>query len=426
MADTIFAVSSGPPPAAIAIIRISGPEAGNALSALAGELPKARTAALRWLRASDDSVPLDHALILWFPGPATVTGEDLAELHCHGGRAVIAALLSALDAMPGLRPALPGEFTRRAFENGRLDLSEAEGLADLLQAETETQRRAALAMTEGHFSRKVSQWQAELLRLSAMTEAALDFSDEDDVPDAGIESIIRKDIAALVTAIAKELARPTAERLRDGIRVVLAGPPNAGKSTLLNALVQREAAIVSDIAGTTRDRIDVPAAIGGVAFLFTDTAGLRDETDDRIEAVGIDRARHAMADADIILWLGDASELPRPDAIQLAPQSDIIAQDRPGLLLSARTGEGMNMLTDMLLERAATMLPRDGDYALGERQRKAVATLHAALSQATEQNDMLLVAEQLRLGRAAVDALTGRASTDDMLDALFGTFCIGK
>lgn len=425
--DTIFALSSGAPPAGIAVIRVSGPDAGPALIALAGRLPTPRRATLALLRDPADGGPLDRALLLWMPGPATVTGEDLAELHCHGGRAVVAAVEAALASFPGLRPAIAGEFTRRAFDNGRMDLNAVEGLADLLAAETQSQRRAALLMAEGHFSRRIDAWRADLLTLSAMAEAALDFSDEDDVPDESIGQHIQDGIGRLAEEVATILAAPTADRLRDGIRVVLAGPPNAGKSTLLNALVGRDAAIVSDIAGTTRDRIEVPAAIDGVAYLFTDTAGLRDDSGDAIEAIGIDRARAAVAAADIILWLGDADNLPRPDALLIAAQSDRwTGRDRPGLLLSARTGEGMPALFDALADRAASLLPAPGDYALHRRQQRSVADLLHHLQSTSAASDLLIVAEELRLARAAIDALTGRAGTEDMLDRLFSGFCIGK
>lgn len=424
--DSIFALSSGAPPAGIGVIRVSGPQARPALLALAGRVPTARQASLALLRDPQDAMPLDRALILWLPGPATVTGEDMVELHCHGGRAVIAAVEAALGAMPGLRRAEPGEFTRRAFDHGRLDLNAVEGLSDLLAAETQSQRRAALLMVEGHFSRRIDQWRRALLDLSAMAEAALDFSDEDDVPDAAIEARIGDGIAALAADVGALLDAPSAERLRDGVRVVLAGPPNAGKSTLLNALVGREAAIVSDIAGTTRDRIEVPAAIGGVAFLFTDTAGLREETGDAIEAIGIDRARAALDAADIILWLGEPDALPRADAILVAAQSDRVADDRPGLALSARTGEGMAALVALLQQRARALLPGEGDYALHRRQRDLVGQLLDRLHAAGAVRDLLVTAEELRLGRSVLDSLTGQAGTEDMLDRLFSGFCIGK
>ena len=428
VSDSIFALSSGAPPAGIGVIRISGPQAGAALEALAGFVPDARTARLALLRDPRDGSPLDRALILWFPGPGTVTGEDLAELHCHGGRAVIAAVEEALASQPGLRRADPGEFTRRAFTHGKMDLNAVEGLADLLAAETQQQRRAALLMAEGHFSRRIDRWSHRLLQLSAMTEAVLDFSDEDDVPDMGMEAEVRAGILLLAQDVAEILAAPAAERLRDGVRVVLAGPPNAGKSTLLNRLVGRDAAIVSDIAGTTRDRIEVPASLGGVAFLFTDTAGLREEAGDAIEAIGMDRARLALDAADIILWLGEEEESPRADALLIAAQCDRHPHDaqRAGLRLSARTGEGMDALVALLLDRAATLLPGEGDYALHQRQRSGAERLHAHLLSAARTRDSLITAEELRQARAAIDALTGQASTEDMLDRLFAGFCIGK
>ena len=425
MADTIFALSSGAPPAGIGVIRISGSAAAAALQGLAGHLPEPRRAQLALLKDPRNGAPLDRALVLWFPGPGTATGEDLAELHCHGGRAVVAGLEDALRSFEGVRQAQPGEFTRRAFMNGRMDLNEVEGLADLLAAETQQQRRAALLMSEGHFSHRLEQWQRSLLDLSAMAEAALDFSDEDDVPEHGAEERIGSGIATLIEEVRSALSAPSAERLRDGIRVVLAGPPNAGKSTLLNALVGREAAIVSDVAGTTRDRIEVPAALGGTAFLFTDTAGLREATSDVIEAIGIDRARAALDSADIILWLGDPDEAPRADAIIVGAQCDRHAVTN-GLPISAVTGEGMDTLIALLLERAAALLPGASEYALHERQREGVALLLGHLENALPQADLLIVAEELRHARAAIDALTGRASTEHMLDRLFAGFCIGK
>lgn len=425
MIDTIFALSSGAPPAGIAVIRISGPRAGAALDILAGSRPSPRRATLQLLCDPADGMALDRALILWLPGPNSATGDDLAELHCHGGRAVVAAVQAALGRIAGLRAAEPGEFTRRAFDNGRLDLNAVAGLSDLLAAETDQQRRAALSMAEGHFSRRIESWRVTLLRLSAMTEAALDFADEDDVPDADIEMQIGDAIASLAQDVSRDLEAPSAERLRDGIRVVLAGPPNAGKSTLLNALVGWDAAIVSNIAGTTRDRIEVPAAIGGVPFLFTDTAGLREDSDDQIEAIGIDRARAAMATADILLWLGAAADMPDDDALLIAPQCDRHSRSA-GLAVSALTGENMPELVQLLLAKAQMLLPREGDYALQARQRDGVAQVAGYLGAAADTTDMLIVAEELRGARRAIDRLTGRAGTEDMLDTLFSGFCIGK
>lgn len=425
MSDTIYALSSGAPPAAIAILRVSGPRAADALRALAGMLPEPRRATLAFLRDVNGE-PLDRALLLWMPGPNSVTGEDLAEFHCHGGRAVVSAIEEALGALPLMRRAEPGEFTRRAFVNGRMDLNAVEGLADLLAAETQGQRRAALMMAEGHFSRRIDHWRERLLTASAMVEAALDFSDEDDVPALDIEERIAADLRALAAEIETILTAPSAERLRDGIRVVIAGPPNAGKSTLLNALAGRDAAIVSDIAGTTRDRIEVPTAIGGIAFLLTDTAGLREQGADTVERIGMERARAAMEAADILLWLGEPADMPK-DALLIAAQSDRADfGSRAGLTLSAVTGEGMDRLHHELQQRAAALLPADGAHALHARQRDAVGRLHEHVQEAARIPDLLIAAEELRAARAAIDALTGRAGTEDMLDRLFAGFCIGK
>ena len=287
------------------MIRISGPGAGGALQALAGKLPAPRRAVAATLRNAAGEV-LDHALVLWLPGPATATGEDMAELHCHGGRAVIAAVETALAALPlsgpKLRRATSGEFTRRAFANGKIDLAEAEGLADLLSAETELQRMSAMALAGGAFSREVEGWRGQLLDCSAALEAVLDFADEDDA--ASLPADFAAKLDKVEGEIADWLSRPRAEILREGFRVVLAGPPNSGKSTLFNALVESEAAITAPIAGTTRDVLTQTVAIDGVPFRFADTAGLRGESGDAIEAIGIERARAAMDDADLVLWLG--------------------------------------------------------------------------------------------------------------------------
>lgn len=431
--DTIFALSSGAPPAAIAIVRISGPEACPALALLCGNrnggLPSPRRATVRVLSDPSDGTELDRALVLWFPGPDTATGEDLAELHLHGGRSVIRAVEVALARMPGLRLAEPGEFTRRAFLNGRIDLAEAEGLSDLLLAETEAQRVAALRMASGHLSRQVEAWRQEVLRLSALVEAALDFSDEDDVPMHGTDTA-RVGIDALAAQIGTALARPRAERLRDGVRVVLAGPPNSGKSTLLNALVQREAAIVSEIAGTTRDLIEASVALGGVPFVLTDTAGLRTEGADVIEAIGIDRARDAMAGADIVLWLGPEGE-GGARAWEIEAQIDRADVSRetkvqPRHRISAHTGAGIDALVADMVDAARGLLPGPGEMALNERQHRLISACGEALVLAGTEADLLLRAESLRLARLALDQLLGRTHVEDMLDALFGAFCIGK
>lgn len=296
--DTIFALSSGAPPAGIAVIRISGPGASLALQTLCGRVPSPRRASRAWLK-DVDGTPLDDGLVLHFPGPATATGEDLAELHLHGGRAVVAAVERALFGIPGLRRAAPGEFTRRAFANGRIDLAEAEGLADLLTAETELQRRTALANAGGVLSRKVEGWRENLLALSAQVEALLDFDEEDDV-DSALSAQVMQRAAGLSTDLAQALAAPAAEPLREGFRVALAGPPNTGKSTLFNALLESDAAITAPIAGTTRDVLVHPVAIGGVPFSLVDMAGLRDDSSDVIEAAGIARAEAEICRADLV------------------------------------------------------------------------------------------------------------------------------
>lgn len=426
--DTIFALSSGAPPAAIAVVRISGPKALEAVKRLSGTLPAPRRAALRSLADPHDGSLLDQALVLIFPGPATATGEDLAELHLHGGRAVVRGVESALGAIPGLRKAEAGEFTRRAFANGRIDLNEAEGLADLLSAETEWQRRSAAAMAGGAFSRAVEGWRETLLRLAAMLEAELDFSDEGDVEDQDY-SQISNGCSELHDAIAGHLKLPAVEKLRDGLRVVLAGPPNSGKSTLLNALVAREAAIVSDIAGTTRDLIEVPVALEGTPFLFTDTAGLRDDSGDAIEAIGMERANRAIADADILLWLGPEGQGPKHSKlIEIEAKADIDdhVHKTEALTVSAKTGAGMEQLVQQLVAIGRDMLPPPDAFALNQRQRHLLRDTALFLSHASKAEDPLIMAEELRQARLALDALTGRASTEDMLDALFGRFCIGK
>ncbi len=432
MTDTIFALSSGPPPAGIAVIRISGAQAGPALIALTGKLPTSRRAVLVTLTDPADGTLLDRTMVLWLPGPGTATGEDSAELHLHGGRAVVTAVETALGRLPGLRRAEPGEFTRRAFSNGRIDLAEAEGLADLLTAETELQRRSALAMADGVLSRQADAWRTSLLTLSARLEAVLDFSDEDDV---GVgEGLLPEGLAANVAALASDieqwLARPRAEPLRDGFRVVLAGPPNTGKSTLFNALVEHEAAITAAEPGTTRDVLTHSVAIDGVPFTFVDTAGLRDDHASEIERIGIARARAAAANADLILWLGPEGEGPQGQPLwEVAAQSD--RPDAPhksaaASRLSAHTGEGMATFQSGLLSHARNALPAPGAVALNRRQHALLANVAAALADTQVQRDPLLVAEDLRLARVALDALVGRAGTEDMLDALFGRFCIGK
>ena len=426
------------PPAAIAVVRISGPAAGPALQALAGRLPAPRRASLAELKDAAGA-PLDRALLLWFPGPATATGEDLAELHLHGGRAVVAAVEAALGALPGLRRAAPGEFTRRAFLNGRIDLAEAEGLADLLAAETESQRVQALGMASGHVSRAVAGWQERLLALMAGAEAELNFADEDDVDvyDGATRRLV-DGMADLAAELGDWVAGPAAGGVAEGPSGGIAGPPKAGKSTLINALAQRELAIVSPVAGTTRDVIETPLALDGIAMRFSDTAGIRTESADDVEAIGIGRAKAAVEAADILLWLGPPAEAPaHPRRLLIAAQAARrrgaaaagAQAARCDLILSAATGEGMDRLHAAIVEMARVLLPREGEAALRQRQRAALAEAKDWLSieaGTREAEDMILIAERLRLAATALDRITGRAGVEDMLDALFGRFCIGK
>lgn len=422
--DTIFALSSGAPPAGIAVVRVSGPQAAAALTALSGALPQPRRAVSRTLRNAGGDT-LDRALVLWLPGPGTATGEDVAELHLHGGRAVVRAVEVALAALPGVRQAQPGEFTRRAFANGRIDLAEAEGLADLLSAETELQRRAAMASAGGALSRRVEAWRDRVLILSAQVEAVLDFGDEDDV--GGLDPAFGRGVATLAEDLAAWLARPRAELLREGYRVVLAGPPNAGKSSLFNALIESEAAITAPTEGTTRDVLERGVALAGVPFTFVDTAGLREQTPDVIEAIGIARAEAELARADLVLWLGPEGQGP-DGAWEIAAKADLTGEAKvnPRHRVSATTGEGVDALRRDLVAHARAAMPHPGEVALNTRQHALLAEAHDALAAFRTGEDPLLTAEKLRLARLSFDRLIGRASTEDMLDALFGRFCIGK
>ena len=425
MSDTIFALSSGAPPAAIAVVRVSGPHASTAMVALLGKALGPRHASFAVVRDANRAV-IDQALALWLPAPHSATGEDTLELHCHGGRAVIGAVEAALAAITGLRAATPGEFTRRAFVNGKIDLAEAEGLADLLSAETELQRQSAMAMAGGAFSRQVDHWREVLLKQSAALEAVLDFCDEDDV--AVLPTAFTMRLAVLETELAQWLARPRAEHLREGFRVVVAGPPNAGKSTLFNVLVGAEAAIATPIPGTTRDVLTRPVAYAGVPFLFADTAGLHDSVEDEIEAIGIERALEALDRADLVLWLGPQGAGPE-GAWEIAAQIDRSGsptKHQPRHRISAKTGDGIAELRGDLIATARAALPGPGDAALNERQHMHLRHAQRALAAARHEYDPLLVAEALRTARLSFDALLGRTTTEDMLDTLFGRFCIGK
>ena len=423
--DTIFALSSGRPPAAVSVIRISGSRAHEAGARIAGSLPEARTAAVRELRHPVSGELLDEALVLRFHSPRSATGEDILEFQCHGGRAVVDGLLEALASLDGLRAAEPGEFTRRAFENGRIDLTEAEGLADLIEAETESQRKAALALAEGGLRQQVGRWQERLLALSAEVERAIDYDEDDESADAAVVH----DCRALARELREWLERPRAEPLKDGLRVVVAGPPNAGKSSLLNAIAGEYRAIVTDVPGTTRDHIEVPLALSGVPILLTDTAGLR-ESSDAVESIGVARAAALIEAADVVVWLGDAQEAPQHRRlIRVHAKSDVPGRGEApagSVAVSSCTGEGLKPLLERIAELARTLLPSEGAIALNRRQAAHVGEAADALDRTSASPELVLIAEGLRQARNAFDRLTGRAGVEDVLDALFGRFCLGK
>jgi tRNA modification GTPase len=419
--DTIVALSSGRPPAAIAVVRTSGPAALKAAERVAGNLPKIRHAALRQLIDPRDNSLIDESVVLRFDAPNSSTGENIVEYQCHGGRATVDALIAALLAMPGIRMAEPGEFTRRALANGRIDLTEAEGLSDLLMAETELQRRSAIARAGGGLRKRLDGWRDGLLAVAAQAEVAIDYADEDDgspAPD------LRRSIEQLAADMATLVSAPRVEPLRDGIRVVVAGPPNAGKSSLVNALAQSEKAIVTHIAGTTRDVIEVPIAIDGIPFVLVDTAGLRD-SDDVVEAIGVGRARDEVGRADLLLWLGHDEPPAHEGLIRIAAKADLESGGQ-GLPISVVSGLGLTDLTRTLVERASRLLPKADELALDRRQHGLLVEAQDALKRGAKLDDPVLVAEELRNARLAIDRISGRAGVEDLLDALFGRFCLGK
>jgi tRNA modification GTPase len=452
--DTIFALSSGRPPAAIAVVRISGPRAGDALKALTGKLPEPRKAALARVRDPQSGEIIDEALALWFPGPNSETGEDIAELQLHGGRAVIAAVLGALGRIEGLRPAEAGEFTRRAFENGRLDLTAVEGLADLIGAETEAQRRQAYAHLKGLLGERAETWRARLIEALALVEARIDFSDEADVPEDLVEpalTIVRE----LRNEIAQALAGATrGERLRDGLVVAIAGPPNAGKSTLLNRIAKREVAIVSPVPGTTRDVIEVHLDLDGYPVTLLDTAGIRDSADP-VEQEGVRRARQRAAEADLVLWVEDAKDTDarsRTTAV-LAPKMtdgttwlvrnkiDLLSSGKRnelktefgssdiGVCLSATTGLGLAEFLDRLTRYAQSYFGPESALLARERHRKALVLTQNALDRLLAETGQIqeeVMAEELRLAAQSLGRLTGSVNVEDVLDVIFRDFCIGK
>ncbi len=431
--DTIFAPASGFGRAAVSVIRLSGPGCRRVLEALGGSLPEPRRLSLRLLRDPETREVLDQALVAWFPGPGSFTGEDQAELHVHGGLATRTAILRALGTVEGCRAAEPGEFTRRAFVHGRMDLSRVEGLADLIDAETEAQRRQALRQLEGSLGTLVEGWRETLLQALALVEASLDFSDESDVPE-DLEAEVIGLAAGVRRSIAEVLLRPGGERVREGFVVVLAGSPNAGKSTLLNAIARREVAIVSPVAGTTRDAIEVRCDLNGLPVIFVDTAGLR-ESADPVEQEGVARARARAEAADLVLWLipPDEPEGPTPagqSRVRVATKADLgRASDGVDIAISARTGAGLSELLERVAGEAAKLGGHDA-VITRERHRSALARAEASLDRALRlfknQATLELAAEELRLAARAVGEVTGRVDVEDVLDRLFSSFCIGK
>lgn len=436
-AATIASVSTPPGTSGVAVIRVSGDRAAAVSHDLAGRLPAPRRATLVTLKDQAGEA-LDRALVLWFPAPHSFTGEDVLELHVHGGRAVVAAVLSAVLAIPGTRPAEAGEFTRRAFENGRLDLAEVEGLGDLLQAETQAQRRQAYGLFSGRLTSEADRLQGLLLPILAQVEATIDFPDEGDVTSAALVAA-RGNLSQLAEEAAALLAgAERAERVRDGVTVAITGPPNAGKSTLLNALARREVAIVSPQAGTTRDSLEVHLDLGGAAVVLVDTAGLR-ETSDPVEAEGIRRTRQRMAGADLTLWLAaDAAAIgaaPEPAAGSMWLVQTQVDKAGPALpqathRVSAVTGEGMASLVEALARFAAERTGGEPAIIVHERHRIIFEEFAAALQGALETRDWdaepELVAEHLRQALGALGRSRGRVGTEAMLDQLFSAFCIGK
>ncbi|MGL3105626.1 tRNA uridine-5-carboxymethylaminomethyl(34) synthesis GTPase MnmE [Bradyrhizobium sp. BR 1432] len=446
--QTIFALSSGRPPSAIAMVRVSGPQAGVVLTTLTGTLPAPRQASRRLLRDGMGQ-PIDDAVVLWFPGPASATGEDVAEFHVHGGRAVLSALLASISDIPNARAAEPGEFTRRAFENGKLDLTEAEGLDDLIHADTDRQRRQALRQLQGLLGHRARDWRERIIEASALIEAGIDFSDEGDVPAELLAPAI-KAIRALHGEIAEVLAaQGQAERLRDGLVVAIAGEPNVGKSTLMNQLARREVAIVSPHAGTTRDVIEVQLDLDGYPVTVIDTAGIR-ETDDPVEQEGVRRARARAEDADLVLWLVEGSQAIDPDAARSlwkAGEGDrtggsiwIVrnkidlggvgeAGRRSEFDISASRGDGIPQLVDAMVTFASEFFgTSEGALVTRARQRdllrQAADSLRRSLELVEEGEE--LAAEELRAAAYALGRLLGRVDVEDVLGAIFQKFCIGK
>jgi len=442
--DTIFALSSGNGVSGLAVIRISWPESGPILQSLSGgSLPMPRHATRVSLRDPDNGEVLDDGLVLWFPGPASFTGEDIVELHIHGGRATIDAVSFALSGFKNCRLAEPGEFSRRAFDNNKLDLAEIEGLADLIAAETEAQRKQALRQLSGGISEVYENWREALLRLLAHAEAAIDFPEED-LPD-NLISDTKHNMLGISESITQYISdNRRGERLRDGFQITIAGPPNAGKSSLLNELAQRDVAIVSEQAGTTRDVIEVRLDLGGYPVTIADTAGMRTTTE-TIEAEGVRRARDRAESSDITIFVVDASlDKANAEILKMAQPGDIVAFNKSDLLgfpaptpkipdvdtlsVSVKTGQHLDKLIHSVTERVILSLSDSaGPPPLTRlRHREALEDCRSALLRGLKAPESELMAEDLRLAARALGRITGRVDIEDVLDVIFGEFCIGK
>ncbi|SHG99926.1 tRNA uridine-5-carboxymethylaminomethyl(34) synthesis GTPase MnmE [Cognatishimia maritima] len=429
--DTIFALASAPGKAGVAVVRVSGPDVPQVAQALCGQLPEPRLATLALIRDSD-GIRVDQSLILYFPEGNSFTGEAVLELHTHGSVAVVNRLLRVLGDMPGLRLAEAGEFTRRALENGCMDLAQVEGLADLIDAETEAQRRQALRVLSGDLGKLAEQWRADLIRAAALIEATIDFADEDVPVD------VTPEVNALLAGVAEQLGTQivgvdTAERIRTGFEVAIVGAPNVGKSTLLNALAGRDAAITSEFAGTTRDVIEVRMDLGGLPVTLLDTAGLR-ETDDHVEGIGIELAKKRAKQADLRIFLvegGNVPEIaPEPEDIVATAKADTLEGAPDGLAVSGKSGQGVQ---ELIAGVQATLAERTGNLGIATRERHRVSMIRATESLNAAQAVLALgpdqydiAAEELRTAIRALDSIVGRVDVENLLDEIFSSFCIGK
>lgn len=435
--DTIFAVATGTGKTALAVIRVSGIGASASLFAIAGRIPAPRQASLSHLRTPGNGVLIDQGLAIWFPSPASFTGEDCAEFHIHGGRAVLKAMLDALGQIPGFRLAEPGEFARRAFGNGKMDLSAIEGLADLIDAETEVQRRQALLQMNGRLAARVESWRKVILEARALIEAEIDFSEEGEAPQTVLLPIVRS-VAPVLCEIGEILAAGrSGEIVREGFSIVLAGPPNAGKSTLLNALAERDVAIVTEHAGTTRDVIEVRLDLDGMLVVLADTAGLR-RSDDPVEREGIARTRRRIIEADLVLWLSDAAEpvaIPAEILGERGAVLDVRTKIDRGVpafggevRISALAGHGIPDLMALVKQKAlAAVGPSESALVSRERHRRALSAARDSLKALVDHPGAIeLAAEHLRAASRSLESIIGRIDVEHVLDEIFAKFCMGK